>query len=66
MYTSNNGKEWSLKESTKSYCPKKKKKTLGKVASHGMYDVNNNKGFVIGGMSSVTVVFAVNSIISWH
>ena len=41
-------------------------KTLGKVSTHGIYDVNNNKGFVSVGISSDTAEFAVHSIRSWH
>ena len=63
----NNGKEWSPKgEHIEILTHDFPDKTLGKVAPHGIYDVNNNKGFVSVGISSDTAEFAVNSIRSWH
>ena len=40
-------------------------KTLGKVVPYGIYDIENNKGWVSVGISSDTARFAVNSIRSW-
>lgn len=37
----------------------------GKAAPYGVYDINNNEGYVNVGISSDTAVFAVNSIRSW-
>ena len=63
----NNGKEWSPKgEHTEVLTHDFPNKELGKVAPHGIYDINNNKGFVSVGISSDTAEFAVNSIRSWH
>lgn len=63
----NNGKEWSPKgEHTEVLTHDFPDKELGKVAPHGIYDINNNKGFVSIGISSDTAEFAVNSIRSWY
>ena len=37
----------------------------GKASPYGVYDVNNNEGYVNVGISSDTAVFAANSIRSW-
>ena len=37
----------------------------GKAAPYGVYDINNNEGYVNVGVSSDTAIFAVNSIRSW-
>ena len=37
----------------------------GKASPYGVYDINNNEGYVNVGISSDTAVFAVNSIRSW-
>ena len=63
----NNGKEWSPKgEHTEVLTHDFPNKELGKVAPHGIYDININKGFVSVGISSDTAEFAVNSIKSWY
>ena len=63
----NNGKEWSKKgEHTEVLTHDFPDKELGKVAPHGIYDINNNKGCVSIGISSDTAKFAVNSIKSWY
>ena len=63
----NNGKEWSAKgihtEVLTHDFPDKK---LGKVAPHGVYDINNNQGWICVGISSDTAEFAVNSIRNWY
>ena len=38
---------------------------LGKAVPYGVYDVNNNEGYVNVGISADTAVFAVNSIRTW-
>lgn len=40
-------------------------KELGKVAPYGIYDLDQNKGWVSVGISSDTAAFAVNGIRSW-
>jgi hypothetical protein len=40
-------------------------KELGKIAPYGVYNVNNNVGFVNGGTSHDTSQFAVESISRW-
>lgn len=37
----------------------------GKAAPYGVYDINNNEGYVNVGISSDTAIFAANSIRSW-
>ncbi|MDE6219405.1 MAG: ISAzo13 family transposase [Lachnospiraceae bacterium] len=37
----------------------------GKASPYGVYDINNNEGYVNVGISSDTAVFAANSIRSW-
>jgi hypothetical protein len=39
--------------------------TLGKAAPYGVYDINNNEGWVSVGISHDTASFAVASIRSW-
>ena len=63
----NNGKEWSAKGvHTEVLTHDFPNKSLGKVAPHGVYDINNNQGWVCIGISSDTAEFAVNSIKSWY
>lgn len=37
----------------------------GKASPYGVYDINNNEGYVNVGISSDTAIFAANSIRSW-
>ncbi len=37
----------------------------GVFIPYGIYDIYNNKGFVVGGVSYNTAEFAVNSIVEW-
>lgn len=37
----------------------------GKAVSYGVYDINNNEGYVNVGIRSDTAIFAANSIRSW-
>lgn len=63
----NNGKEWSPKgEYTEVLTHDFPDKELGKVAPHGIYDINKNQGWVSVGISRDTAEFAVNSIRSWY
>lgn len=63
----NNGKEWSKKGShTEVLTHDFPDEKLGKVAPHGIYDINKNLGWVSVGLSSDTAEFAVNSIKSWY
>jgi hypothetical protein len=63
----NNGKEWSPRGvHTEVLTHDFPDKNLGKVAPHGVYDVNNNQGWVCIGISSDTAEFAVNSIRNWY
>lgn len=62
----NQGKEWSKKHN-----PKEVKvydfidKELGKAIPYGIYDIQNNEGFVNVGISHDTASFAVASIRKW-
>jgi transposase len=62
----NAGEEWSEK-----HCPTEVKvydfvdKNLGKAIPYGVYDVQNNEGFVNVGISHDTASFAVASIRKW-
>jgi len=63
----NNGKEWGTKgKHTDVLSHDFPDKTLGKVAPHGIYDINKNQGWVSIGISSDTAEFAANSIQSWY
>ena len=63
----NNGKEWSAKgKHTEVLTHDFPDKKLGKVAPHGIYDINKNQGWVSVGISSDTAEFAVNSIRNWY
>lgn len=63
----NNGKEWIAKgKHTEVLTHDFPDKELGKVAPHGIYDINKNQGWVSVGISSDTAEFAVNSIRNWH
>lgn len=62
--------------SGKIYCPKGKPievkghdftdKNLGKVVPYGIYDIQNNKGWVSVGINHDTSKFAVHSIRTWY
>lgn len=63
----NNGKEWSKKgKHTEVLTHDFPDKELGKVAPHGIYDINKNQGWISVGISSDTAEFAVNSIRNWY
>lgn len=63
----NNGKEWSTKgKHTEVLTHDFPDEELGKVAPHGIYDINKNQGWVSIGISSDTAEFAVNSIRNWY
>jgi hypothetical protein len=63
----NNGKEWSAKgKHTEVLTHDFPDETLGKVAPHGIYDVNKNQGWISVGVSSDTAEFAANSIRNWY
>lgn len=63
----NNGKEWSSKaKHTEVLTHDFPNKELGKIAPHGIYDINNNNGFISVGISRDTSEFAVNSIRAWY
>lgn len=65
----------NFKNNGAEYCPKGKPtevldhdfmlKELGKVNPYGIYDINNNYGFINLGTSSDTAEFAVESIYRW-
>jgi hypothetical protein len=64
--SSNQGREYEPKkqpvETNMHDCPNKE---LGKAIPYGIYDIENNTGFVNVGVSSDTAEFAVNSIECW-
>ena len=63
----NNGKEWSAKgKHTEVLTHDFPDEKLGKVAPHGIYDINKNQGWISIGISSDTAEFAVNSIRNWY
>ena len=63
----NNGKEWSKKgKPTEVLTHDFPDETLGKVAPHGIYDINKNQGWISVGLSSDTAEFAINSIKNWY
>ena len=62
----NNGQEWEKKKApigVNAY--DFEDKVLGKAIPYGVYDINQNEGFVNVGISSDTAEFAVNSIRDW-
>jgi hypothetical protein len=62
----NNGKEWvKLKNPTEVNVYDFIDKTNGKASPYGIYDVNNNRGWVSVGTSSDTAAFSVSTIRSW-
>jgi len=62
----NNGKEWvKVKNPTEVNVYDFIDKTNGKASPYGVYDVNNNRGWVSVGTSSDTASFSVSTIRSW-
>lgn len=62
----NNGQEWSLaKNPTEVNVYDFIDKTNGKASPYGVYDIQNNRGWVNVGVSSDTAVFAVSTIRDW-
>jgi len=62
----NNGKEWvKVKNPTEVNVYDFIDKTNGKASPYGIYDVNNNRGWVSVGTSSDTASFSVSTIRSW-
>jgi hypothetical protein len=62
----NNGKAYSLKKSPAKVLDHDFPiKELGKVTPYGIYDINQNEGFVNLGISKDTAEFAVHSISRW-
>jgi len=62
----NNGQEWTpVKNPTEVNVYDFIDKTNGKVIPYGVYDIQNNQGWVNIGTSSDTAAFAVSSIRDW-
>jgi hypothetical protein len=62
----NNGKEWELqKKPTEVNVYDFANTALGKAIPYGVYDINNNEGWVNVGISKDTAKFAVISIRTW-
>ena len=62
----NNGKEWvKVKSPTEVNVYDFIDKTNGKASPYGVYDVNNNRGWITVGTSSDTASFSVSTIRSW-
>jgi len=62
----NNGQEWSLaKNPTEVNVYDFIDKTNGKASPYGVYDIQNNRGWVSVGISSDTATFAVSTIRDW-
>jgi transposase len=62
----NNGKEWEkVKNPTEVNVYDFIDKTNGKASPYGVYDVNNNRGWVCVGTSNDTASFSVSTIRSW-
>jgi transposase len=62
----NAGREWRKKKNPLEVNAHDfEDKDLGKVAPYGIYDINNNKGWVNVGVDSDTAQFAVESIRRW-
>jgi len=62
----NNGKEWQpVKNPVEVNVYDFIDKTNGKASPYGVYDTNNNKGWISVGISSDTAAFAVSTIRSW-
>jgi len=62
----NNGQEWSVaKNPTEVNVYDFIDKTNGKASPYGVYDIQNNRGWVNVGVSSDTASFAVSTIRDW-
>jgi len=62
----NNGQEWTqVKKPTEVNVYDFIDKTNGKVSPYGVYDIQNNRGWVNVGISSDTAAFAVSTIRDW-
>lgn len=62
----NNGQEWTLSNNpTEVNVYDFIDKTNGKASPYGVYDIQNNRGWVNVGMSSDTAAFAVSTIRDW-
>jgi len=62
----NNGKEWlKVKNPTEVNVYDFIDKTNGKASPYGVYDVNNNRGWVSIGTNNDTAAFSVSTIRSW-
>jgi len=62
----NNGQEWTqVKNPTKVNVYDFIDKTNGKASPYGVYDIQNNRGWVNVGISSDTATFAVSTIRDW-
>lgn len=62
----NNGQEWSLaKNPTEVNVYDFIDKTNGKACPYGVYDIQNNRGWINVGISSDTASFAVSTIRDW-
>jgi len=62
----NNGKEWTqIKNPTEVNVYDFIDKTNGKASPYGVYDIQNNRGWVNVGISSDTAMFAVSTIRDW-
>ncbi len=62
----NNGQEWTkLKSATAVNVYDFIDKTKGKASPYGIYDIQNNRGWVNVGISSDTASFAVSTISDW-
>jgi len=62
----NNGQEWTqVKNPTEVNVYDFIDKTNGKASPYGVYDIQNNRGWVNVGISSDTATFAVSTICDW-
>jgi hypothetical protein len=62
----NNGQEWTLtKNPTEVNVYDFIDKTNGKASPYGVYDIQNNRGWINVGISSDTATFAVSTIRDW-
>lgn len=62
----NNGQEWTqVKNPTEVNIYDFVDKTNGKASPYGVYDIQNNRGWVNVGISSDTATFAVSTIRDW-
>ena len=61
----NNGSEYREKKNPRQVIDHDFATALGKVVPYGVYDVNQNEGFVNLGISADTAEFAIESILRW-